>query len=95
MKIADLTGEELDYQMYCHACKRAGQTASRSGFEAGYAKGQFQFQRDKTLLLDLLETYRVNVQYLADEWLASNDRASAWGETPLIAACRLILKLHS
>ncbi len=95
MKTADLSGELLDYQMYCHACKVAGQSASRDAFAAGYAKGQFQFQRDKTLLLDLLETYKINVQFLADEWLASNDRASAWGETPLVAACRLILRLHA
>ncbi len=95
MKTADLIGEELDYQMYCHACKATGQSASRTAFEAGYGKGQFHFQQDKTLLLDLLETYRVNVQFLAEEWLASNERASAWGETPLVAACRLVLKLQA
>lgn len=94
MKIADLSGEELDYQMYCHACKLMGKPASRGDFDAGYSKGQFHFQQDKSLLLDLLETYRINVQYLADEWLASNDRSSAWGETPLVAACRLILQLQ-
>lgn len=93
MKTADLTGEELDYQMYCHACKVTGKTPSKSEFEAGYSKGQFHFQTDKTLLLDLLETYRINVQYLAEEWLASNARSSAWGATPLEAACRLVLQL--
>ena len=95
MKTADLIGEELDYQMYCHACKATGQSASRATFDTGYGKGQFHFHQDKTLLLDLLETYRVNVQFLAEEWLASNERASAWGETPLIAACRLVLKLQA
>lgn len=93
MSAVDLVGEELDYQMYCHACKVTGQKASRDAFAAGYGNGQFRFQQDKSLLLDLLETYKINVQYLAQEWLASNERASAWGETPLIAACRLILKL--
>ena len=93
MKAADLIGEELDYQMYCHACKATGQPPSRSAFDAAYGKGQFRFQQDKTLLVDLLETYRINVQYLAEEWLASNDKASAWGETPLVATCRLVLKL--
>lgn len=93
MKTANLSGEELDYQMYCHACKVTGKAASRAEFEAGYSKGQFQFQTDKALLLDLLETYRINVQYLAEEWLASNERTSAWGATPLEAACRLVLQL--
>lgn len=95
MKTVEITGEELDYQMYCHACKVTGQTASRSAFDTGYRQGQFHFQEDKTLLLDLLETYRVNVQFLAQEWLASNDRGSAWGESPLVAVCRLILKLNA
>ena len=72
-----------------------GKAATRGEFDTGNSKGQFNFQQDKSLLLDLLETYRINVQYLADEWLASNDRSSAWGETPLQAACRLILRLQS
>jgi hypothetical protein len=42
----------------------------------------------------MLETYKINVQFLADEWLASNTKASAWGETPLVAACRLVLILN-
>lgn len=95
MKTADLHGEALDFEMYCHACKATGQTSSRDTFDAGYGKGQFHFHQDKALLIDLLETYKVNVQYLAEEWLASNDRASAWGDTPLVAACRLILKLNA
>lgn len=93
MKSAEINGEALDYQMYCHACKATGQTPSQHAFNTGYAQGQFHFQQDKALLLDLLETYKINVQYLAEEWLASCSNASAWGETPLIAACRLILKL--
>ena len=95
MNTAELSGEALDYQMYCHACGVTGQTPSKQAFDAGYGQGQFRFQMDKTLLIDLLETYKINVQYLAQEWLASNDRASAWGETPLVAACRLILKLNA
>lgn len=95
MKTADLSLAELDYQMYCHACAVTGQTASRQAFEQGYGKGQFQFHQDKSLLADLLETYRINVQYLAEEWLASNDRASAWGATPIEAACRLVLILKA
>ena len=94
MKSAEMNGETLDYTMYCHACKVTGQTPSKPAFDAGYAKGQFHFHQDKTLLVDLLETYRINVQYLAEEWLASNSEGSAWGETPLIAACRLILVLQ-
>ena len=95
MKSAEMNGETLDYAMYCHACKVTGQTPSKPAFDAGYAKGQFHFQTDKSLLLDLLETYRINVQFLAEEWLASNERNSAWGETPLQAACRLVLQLQA
>ncbi|HVL00670.1 MAG TPA: hypothetical protein VM553_12700 [Dongiaceae bacterium] len=92
---ADLVGQELDYQMYCHACKATGQAPSRDTFDQGYAEGRFRFSEDKALLADLLETYRVNVQYLAESWLASNLVSSAWGETPSEAVCRLILKLRA
>ncbi len=89
----EISGKELDYQMYCHGCSVSGRSESKDEFETGYANGQFHFHTDKALLLDLLETYKVNIQFLAQEWLASNTRASAWGETPLEAACRLILIL--
>ena len=92
---AELAGAELDYQMYCHACAVTGQTASRQGFEQGYGEGKFHFHQDKALLADLLETYRINVQYLAQEWLASNLVASAWGSTPCEAVCRLVLILKA
>lgn len=90
-----LSGMELDYRMYGHACAATGQTASRQTFEQGYEEGRFHFHQDKALLADLLETYRINVQYLAEEWLASNDRASAWGVSPCEAACRLVLILKT
>ena len=92
---AELAGDELDYQMYCHACSVTGQAASRQAFEQGYGEGRFHFHQDKALLADLLETYRINVQYLADSWLASNLVSSAWGETPSEAVCRLVLILKS
>ena len=95
MNTEDLSGEELDYQMYRHACNVTGQQASREAFEQGYSQGQFHFHQDKALLSDLLETYKLNVQYLAEEWLASNANGSAWGETPAEATCRLVLALHA
>ncbi|MAR92756.1 MAG: hypothetical protein CML06_18020 [Pseudomonadales bacterium] len=79
--------------MYCHACKVSGKDPSQEEFEAGYQNGQFRFHQDKALFLDLVETYRINTQYLAEEWLASTTSGSAWGDTPLIAACRLVLAL--
>ncbi len=94
MNIAEVKGESLDYEMYQYACRVSGKPPSKAEFEQGYQQGQFQFQRDKQLLLDMLETYKVNVQFLANEWLASNTKASAWGETPLVAVCRLILILN-
>ncbi|MEN8671509.1 MAG: hypothetical protein ACPGZU_09510 [Ketobacter sp.] len=93
MKTSELTGRGLDYEMYRHACKVSGKTPSDAEFEQGYQKGQFHFHQDKALLLDLMETYKINTQYLAQEWLASTTRSSAWGETPLIAVCRLVLIL--
>ena len=94
MKINDLSGESLDFAMYQHACAVTGEKGSESAFKAGYGEGKFHFHSDKTLLLDLVETYRLNIQFLANEWLASTTSGSAWGETPLIAACRLVLLLN-
>ncbi|AUM10943.1 hypothetical protein [Ketobacter alkanivorans] len=94
MKTTELTGQALDFEMYRHACKVSGKQPSQEQFEQGYANGQFHFHQDKALMLDLVETYKINTQYLAQEWLASTDRSSAWGETPLIAVCRLVLVLN-
>jgi hypothetical protein len=90
--VAHLSGKALDYQMYLHACKVLNHAhTSKKEFEEGYEKGQFHFSTDKNLLADLLETYRVNVQFLAGEWLASNTQGSAYSSSPLEAVCRLIL----
>ncbi|RLP55990.1 MAG: hypothetical protein D6160_00870 [Ketobacter sp.] len=94
MKNTEVEGQNLDYEMYQYACKVSGKSPSQTEFEQGYQQGQFQFQKDKQLLLDLLETYKINVQFLAEEWLASNTKASAWGDTPLVAVCRLVLILN-
>lgn len=80
--------------MYQHACKVSGKTPSQNEFELGYTEGKFHFHQDKALLLDLIETYKINTQYLAQEWLASTAYGSAWGETPLVAVCRLVLALN-
>jgi hypothetical protein len=94
MKTAEFSGQDLDYQMYLHACKVSGKSPQDDEFDKAYSQGQFHFHQDKALLLDLVETYKINTQYLAQEWLASTARASAWGETPLIAVCRLVLALN-
>ncbi len=89
--VTHLTGKSLDYQMYLHGCKVLHQPHSRTTFDESYEAGQFHFSADKSLLIDLLETYHVNVQYLAGEWLASNTQGSAYSHSPLEAVCRLIL----
>lgn len=94
MKTSELTGRGLDFEMYRHACKVSGKTPTDAEFDQGYQKGQFHFHQDKALMLDLVETYKINTQYLAQEWLASTTKGSAWGETPLEAVCRLILTLN-
>ena len=91
MKVTELRDQALDYEMYCHACKVSGKEPSKPEFEQGYSSGKFHFHQDKALLIDLVETYKINVQFLAQEWLASTTKASCWGETPLIAVCRLVL----
>lgn len=93
MNIAEVSGQNLDFEMYQHACRVSGKKPTQAEFDQGYQAGKFRFQQDKELLPDLLETYKINVQFLADEWLASNERASAWGDTPIVAACRLVLIL--
>lgn len=90
----ELVGQALDYEMYRHACKVTGETPSQGDFESGYSEGRFHFHQDKALLVDLIETYKINVQFLANEWLASTTKGSAWGETPLIALCRLVVTFN-
>ena len=92
--IAHLSGRALDYQMYLHGCKVLNQPHNKNEFETGYEKNQFHFSSDKSLLADLLETYRVNLQFLADEWLASNTQDSVYSPSPLEAVCRLILLIR-
>ncbi|MBL4794443.1 MAG: hypothetical protein JKY24_02810 [Pseudomonadales bacterium] len=91
MKVADLSGKQLDYWMYLHASKVVGKTGTQADFDKGYGKGEFQFSTDKTLLFDLTTTYQIRVQFLADEWLASTTSNSCYGENPLEAACRLVV----
>lgn len=93
MNVADLSGENLDYWMYQHACKVLEKGASKEDFDKGYAAGQFGFSTDKALLGDLMETYNINIQRLAGEWLASTAGNSFYGDTPLQAACRLVVAL--
>lgn len=93
MNVADLSGEQLDYWMYQHACKVLEKAGSKEDFDKGYGNGQFQFSTDKALLVDLMETYNINIQRLAGEWLASTAGNSFYGDTPLMAACRLVVAL--
>ncbi len=93
MNVADLSGEHLDYWMYQHACKVLDKSGSKEDFDKGYGNGQFHFSSDKALLSDLMETYNINIQRLAGEWLASTAGNSFYGDTPLMAACRLVVAL--
>jgi hypothetical protein len=86
---------ELDYRIYQHACKTLAQSASREIFEQGYGQGLFHFSSQKMLLADILSLYKINLQQLAGEWLASTHQASAYGREPLTAALTLISKLDS
>lgn len=93
MNVANLEGEQLDYWMYCHACKACGETAAKATFDEGYAQGRYRFSSDRALLADLMETYQINLQRLAGEWLASTAGNSYYGDTPLLASCRLVVAL--
>ena len=94
MKSAALSGKDLDYWMYRHACKVLEKTPTDSEFNDGHGQGKFQFSQDASLLQDLMTQYEIRVQFLADEWLASTTSNSVYGATPLEAACRLTVIIH-
>lgn len=94
MKVSELEGEKLDYWMYRHACQVLDKEHSKGEFEEGYQKGEFRFSTDKAILPDLLELYTINVQRLAGEWLASTPDSSVYGETPILAVCRLVIIMN-
>lgn len=91
MKSATLSGKDLDYWMYRHACKVLDKSPTENEFNTGYSEGKFQFSSDAALLHDLMTQYEIRVQYLAEEWLASTTSASVYGSSPLEAACRLVI----
>lgn len=93
MNVADLSGEDLDYWMYQQACHHLSKAASRADFDAGYAEGKFHFVEDRALLADLIETYQMNIQRIAGDWLASTAGNSFYGDNPIEAACRLVVAL--
>lgn len=93
ISVDQLTVEQLDYYMYLLGCKTLDKTGDMASFKAGYAKGEYHFVQERSILTDLLETYSINVQKLAGEWLASNTENSSFSATPTEAACRLIIKL--
>jgi hypothetical protein len=74
-------------------CKLRNEASSRETFNAGWEEGRFRFSSDRALLADLMETYQINIQRLAGEWLASTAGNSYYGDTPLLAACRLVVGL--
>lgn len=94
MNVATLEGKELDFWMYKNACEVLEKNASKEEFDSGYSAGKFHFYEDKALLVDLMETYTINIQRLAGEWLASTSGQSYYADTPLIAACRLVVALR-
>ena len=91
MKASTLTGKDLDYWMYRHACQVLDKTPADEEFESAHSQGQFHFSNDPTLLQDLLVQYDIRLQMLAGEWLASTSSSSCYGEHPLEAACRLVV----
>jgi len=91
-KADDLQAEALDLWMYKLAADSLGKTANDAEFEAGYAEQKFHFSQDPALLSDLLVKHSIRLLLLGGEWLASTETESAYGETPLIAACRVVIK---
>lgn len=89
--VDQLQGESLDYWMYCHAAKLLKRQASIAEFETGYKQGLYRFSIDKALLADLMTQYHIRVQMLGEEWLASTESHSQFGDDPILAACRLVV----
>lgn len=93
MNVAELSGEQLDYWMYLQACNLMDKTGNKADFDAGYSEGKYHFLDDRALLMDLVETYQMNIQRIAGDWLASSAGSSFYGDSPLVAACRLVVAL--
>ena len=93
--IEEVSGKQLDYKMYEYACRVLDRKPSVESFEKGYSNGQFHFSTDASLLVDLMQRYKINLQQLAGEWLASTTQGSVYSPNPVEAACRLVLKLYA
>ncbi len=83
--------EQLNYLIYKYAAHLLDQNSSIEAFHKGQEDGQFNFLANKALLPDLMDLYRFNLQFLCDEWLASNDKMSFYGKSPMHAAARFII----
>ena len=92
LNLEALTGKALDQQVYNVACARLGKTPTAQDFEQGYAQGGFHFQSDAALLGDLIALYEINLHRIGGEWLALQNNASAYGQTPSEAVCRWLVK---
>ena len=90
-KVQELSGKSLDYWMYKYATHLIGEPSNDESFEAGYSEKRFHFSQDPMLLSDLLVQHNIRLQMLGGEWLASTEQTSAFGETPILAACRLVV----
>ena len=80
--------------MYKHAAYVLGKDASEAEFRKAYTEGRYHFTEDPSLLNDLLLEHSLRMQMLGDEWLASTEKASAYGKTPIEAACRFVVASH-
>jgi hypothetical protein len=86
-----LSDGEINYLIYQYAAGVLSKHFSKEDFEQGVLAGNYNFLENKALLPDLMELYRFNLQFLCDEWLASNDKMSFFGKTPMHAAALFII----
>ena len=91
--ISSEDAKALDYQLYQHGAQLLKKSASEADFLAGYQTGKYQFSQAPNLLDSLLSIYKINLQTLCGEWLASTETASQFGKTPIESVSGLIKKL--
>ena len=86
-----LSDNEINYLIYQYAAGILSKQFSKEDFDRGGIAGSYNFLENKALLPDLMEVYRFNLQFLCGEWLASNEKISFFGKTPMHAAAFFVI----
>lgn len=81
----------IDYWMYRHACRTHDRRHDNQLFEKGYKEGQYHFTSDAALMTQLIQSYGISLHKLGKEWLALGPDHKYFGQTPMVAVCKVVL----